>query len=77
MGTNHTTGGNSGSPVLDAEGRLIGINFDRAWEGVMSDITYKPEICRNIMLDVRFILFIVDRFAGAQNLIDEMSIVKE
>lgn len=76
VGTNHTTGGNSGSPVLDAEGRLIGINFDRAWEGVMSDITYKPEICRNIMLDVRFVLFIVDKFAGAQNLIDEMSIVK-
>jgi hypothetical protein len=76
IGTNHTTGGNSGSPVLDAEGRLIGINFDRAWEGVMSDITYKPEICRNIMLDMRYVLFIVDKFANAQNLINEMSIVK-
>lgn len=77
IGTNHTTGGNSGSPVLDAEGRLIGINFDRAWEGVMSDITYKPQICRNIMLDIRYVLFIVDKFAGAQNLIDEMTIIKE
>ena len=76
IGTNHTTGGNSGSPVLDAEGRLIGINFDRAWEGVMSDITYKPEICRNIMLDIRYVLFIVDKFANAQNLIDEMTLVK-
>jgi hypothetical protein len=76
IGTNHTTGGNSGSPVLNAEGRLIGINFDRAWEGVMSDITYKPEICRNIMLDIRYVLFIVDKYAEAQNLIDEMIIVK-
>lgn len=76
IGTNHTTGGNSGSPVLDAEGRLIGINFDRAWEGVMSDITYKPEICRNIMLDIRYVMFIVDKFANAQNLIKEMTLVK-
>jgi hypothetical protein len=75
IGTNHTTGGNSGSPVLDAEGRLIGINFDRAWEGVMSDITYKPEICRNIMLDIRYVLFIVDKFANAQNLINEMTLI--
>ncbi len=76
IGTNHTTGGNSGSPVLDAEGRLIGINFDRAWEGVMSDITYKPEICRNIMLDIRYVLFIVDKYAEADNLIKEMTIVE-
>ncbi len=76
IGTNHTTGGNSGSPVLDAEGRLIGINFDRAWEGVMSDITYKPEICRNIMLDIRYVLFIVDKYAEADNLIEEMTIVE-
>ncbi|WP_462280962.1 S46 family peptidase [Salinivirga cyanobacteriivorans] len=74
IGTNHTTGGNSGSPVLDANGRLIGVNFDRAWEGVMSDITYKPEICRNIMLDIRYVLFIVDKYAEADNLIKEMTI---
>jgi len=74
VATNHTTGGNSGSPVLDAEGRLIGINFDRAWEGVMSDLMYNPDQCRNISLDVRYILFIIDKFAGAGYLLNEMSI---
>lgn len=75
IATNHTTGGNSGSPVLDAHGNLIGLNFDRAWEGTMSDINYDASICRNIMVDVRYILFIVDKFAGAKYLIDEMKIV--
>lgn len=75
IGTNHTTGGNSGSPAIDAHGNLIGLNFDRAWEGVMSDINYDPSICRNIMVDVRYILFIVDKYAGATNLIDEMTLV--
>ncbi len=76
IGTNHTTGGNSGSPAIDAHGNLIGLNFDRAWEGTMSDINYDPSICRNIMVDARFILFIVDKYAGASHLIDEMKLVE-
>ncbi|MCB6970898.1 MULTISPECIES: S46 family peptidase [Butyricimonas] len=76
IATNHTTGGNSGSPVLDAEGNLIGLNFDRAWEGVMSDMQYSPEICRNIAVDIRFVLFIIDKYAGAKHLIEEMEIIR-
>ncbi len=76
IGTNHTTGGNSGSPAIDAHGNLIGLNFDRVWEGTMSDIHYDPSICRNIMVDTRYILFVVDKFANAQRLINEMKIVK-
>jgi hypothetical protein len=76
IATNHTTGGNSGSPALDANGNLIGCNFDRVWEGTMSDIYYSPDICRNIMVDARYILFIIDKYAGAKNLIEEMKIVK-
>ncbi|MBC7948140.1 MAG: S46 family peptidase [Chitinophagaceae bacterium] len=75
IGTNHTTGGNSGSPALDAYGNLVGLNFDRAWEGVMSDIHYDPSICRNIMVDVRYVLFIVDKYAGAGHLVKEMKLV--
>ena len=75
IGTNHTTGGNSGSPAIDAYGNLIGLNFDRVWEGTMSDIYYSPEICRNIMVDVRYVLFIIDKYAGAKHLIDEMTLV--
>jgi len=75
IGTNHTTGGNSGSPAIDANGNLIGLNFDRVWEGTMSDYNYDPEICRNIMVDARYILFIVDKFADSQRLIDEMKLV--
>ena len=75
LGSNHTTGGNSGSPAIDAHGNLIGLNFDRVWEGTMSDINYDKSICRNIMVDARFILFIVDKFAGASHLIDEMTLV--
>ena len=75
LGTNHTTGGNSGSPALDANGNLIGLNFDRVWEGTMSDMNYDPEICRNIMVDVRYVLFIIDKYAGASHLIDEMELV--
>jgi hypothetical protein len=72
---NHTTGGNSGSPALDAYGNLIGLNFDRVWEGTMSDINYDPSICRNIMVDIRYVLFIVDKFAGAAHLVKEMNLV--
>jgi hypothetical protein len=75
IATNHTTGGNSGSPALDANGNLIGLNFDRVWEGTMSDIYYSPEICRNIMVDIRYVLFIIDKFAGAENLIKELKII--
>lgn len=76
IGTNHTTGGNSGSPAIDAKGNLIGLNFDRVWEGTMSDIYYDPAICRNIMVDIRYVLFIIDKYAGAKHLVDEMKIVK-
>ena len=75
IGTNHTTGGNSGSPAIDAHGNLIGLNFDRVWEGTMSDVYYDPAICRNIMVDMRYVLFIIDKYAGAKNLIDEMKLV--
>lgn len=75
IATNHTTGGNSGSPVVDAYGNLIGLNFDRAWEGTMSDIYYDPSICRNIMVDIRYVLFIMDKYAGAKNLIEELKLV--
>lgn len=75
IGTNHTTGGNSGSPAIDAHGNLIGLNFDRAWEGTMSDYNYDASICRNIMVDVRYILFVVDKYAGAKHLIEEMTLV--
>jgi hypothetical protein len=74
--SNHTTGGNSGSPVFNAKGELIGTNFDRNWEGTMSDIMYNPNQCRNITLDVRYTLFIIDKFAGAGYLLNEMKIVK-
>ncbi len=76
IATNHTTGGNSGSPVLDANGRLIGINFDRAWEGTMSDLHFEPAICRNISIDIRYLLFIIDKYAGAGHLLNEMVIHK-
>jgi len=75
LGTNHTTGGNSGSPAIDAHGNLVGLNFDRVWEGTMSDMNYDPEICRNIMVDLRYVLFIIDKYAGATHLIDEMTLV--
>jgi hypothetical protein len=76
IATNHTTGGNSGSPAIDAKGNLIGLNFDRVWEGTMSDIYYSPDICRNIMVDIRYVLFIIDKYAGAKNIINELTIRK-
>jgi hypothetical protein len=76
IASNHTTGGNSGSPVLDANGNLIGTNFDRCWEGTMSDVNYDPSVCRNIVLDVRYTLFIIDKYAGAGYLLKEMEFAK-
>jgi hypothetical protein len=76
IANNHTTGGNSGSPVLNAEGHLIGINFDRAWEGVASDMAFNPEQSRNISIDIRYALFIIDKFAGAGYLLNEMKIIE-
>ena len=76
LGSNHTTGGNSGSPALDGRGNLVGLNFDRVWEGTMSDLHYDPAICRNIMVDARYVLFIMDKFGGAGYLLQEMKLVK-
>ncbi len=74
IASNHTTGGNSGSPVLNANGELVGVNFDRNWEGTMSDIMYDPDMCRNISIDIRYALFIIDKFAGAGHLLEEMDL---
>ncbi len=76
IANNHTTGGNSGSPVLDADGNLIGINFDRQWEGTMSDLNFDNALCRNITLDIRYCLFVIDKFAGDTRLIDEMDLIE-
>ncbi|MFN9392802.1 MAG: S46 family peptidase [Flavobacteriales bacterium] len=73
--SNHTTGGNSGSPALNDQGHLAGINFDRSWESTMSDILYSPEICRNIMVDIRYVLWVIDVYAGAGYLLEEMTLV--
>jgi hypothetical protein len=72
----HTTGGNSGSPAINAKGELIGANFDTVWEGTLSDIHYNPDRSRNISVDIRFILFIVDKYGGAKNIIDELNLVE-
>ncbi|MDO4462067.1 MAG: S46 family peptidase [Bacteroidia bacterium] len=72
VATCHTTGGNSGSPVMNAEGELVGLNFDRAWDGVMSDLYYDPNICRNITLDIRYLLFVVDKLGGAKWIAEEI-----
>lgn len=76
IATNHTTGGNSGSPVLNDRGELIGVNFDRCWEGTMSDLEYDPVVCRNIALDIRYALFLIDKVGGAGYLLEEMNFAK-
>lgn len=74
LASNHTTGGNSGSPALNGMGELVGLNFDRVWEGTMSDINYDRSICRNIMVDIRYILFLIDKLGGAGHLVEEMTL---
>lgn len=75
-GSNHTTGGNSGSPAIDGDGHLVGINFDRSWESTMSDILFDETRCRNIMVDIRYVLWITDVYAGAHHLVEEMDLVR-
>lgn len=74
--SNHTTGGNSGSPVINGDGYLIGLNFDRSWESTMSDLYFSEEICRNIAVDIRYVMFIIDKYAEAHNLIEEIEFVR-
>ena len=70
------TGGNSGSPVLNAKGELIGLAFDGNWEAMSGDVAFEPNLQRTISVDVRYVLFVIDKFAGASWLLDEMEIVK-
>jgi hypothetical protein len=74
--SNHTTGGNSGSPVIDAEGNLMGINFDRSWESTMSDFMFDESRCRNIIVDIRYVLWVIDKYGEAAHLIEEMEFVQ-
>ena len=74
--TTHTTGGNSGSPVMNANGELIGINFDRNWEGVGGDIEYLPDYQRSIIVDIRYVLFLIEKYGGAEGLLQEMEIIE-
>lgn len=76
LSNNDITGGNSGSPVLNGKGELIGLAFDGNWEAMSGDIAFEPELQRTISVDIRYVLFVVDKFAGATRLIDEMKIVK-
>lgn len=71
----HTTGGNSGSPVFNGKGELIGLNFDRMWESTMSDLLFDPALCRNISVDIRYVLFVIDKYLGGKRLVDEMQLV--
>ena len=76
-GSNHTTGGNSGSPVIDANGNLMGLNFDRSWESTMSDYMFDPSRCRNIVVDIRYVLWVMDIYSGAGHLVEEMELVTQ
>jgi hypothetical protein len=75
-GSNHTTGGNSGSPVLNANGYLMGLNFDRTWESTMSDYMFDPTRCRNVVVDIRYVMWVMDKYAGATHLVKEMKLMK-
>ena len=77
LSNNDITGGNSGSPVINAYGELIGTAFDGNWEAMSGDIYFEPNIQRTISVDIRYTLFIIDKYAGATHLIDEMNIVKQ
>ena len=77
LASNHTTGGNSGSPVLDEHGNLMGLNFDRSWESTMSDYLFDPNRCRNIVVDIRYVLWVMDIYSGAKHLVDEMTLIKD
>ena len=74
IASNHTSGGNSGSPVLNYRGELLGLNFDRVWEATMSDFVYDIEFCRNISVDIRYVLFITDKVYGATWIVDELNL---
>jgi hypothetical protein len=76
-GSNHTTGGNSGSPVLDKNGYLMGLNFDRTWESTMSDYMFDASRCRNVVVDIRYVLWVMDKYSGAKHLVDEMKLMKD
>jgi hypothetical protein len=76
-GSNHTTGGNSGSPVLDKNGYLMGLNFDRTWESTMSDYMFDPSRCRNVVVDIRYVLWVMDKYSGAKHLVDEMKLMRD
>ncbi len=77
LSNNDITGGNSGSPVIDGEGNLIGTAFDGNWEAMSGDVEFEKDLQRTISVDIRYTLFIIDKFAGAKNLIDEMTIIKD
>lgn len=74
--TNDITGGNSGSPVINADGQLIGLAFDGNWEAMSGDIMFEPDMQRTINVDIRYVLFIIDKFAGATNLINELTLIQ-
>ncbi len=76
LGSNHTTGGNSGSPAINATGDLVGLNFDRTWESTMSDVRFDADRCRNIMVDIRYVLWVTDVYAGATHLVQEMTLTE-
>lgn len=76
ISTTHSTGGNSGSPLVNGRGELVGINFDRNWEGVGGDIQYLPDYQRSIIVDVRYLLLVLDKYLGADRLLNELDIVE-
>jgi len=77
ISNNDITGGNSGSPVLNARGELIGCAFDGNWEAMSGNIAFEPNMQRTISVDIRYVLFIVDKFAGAGHLVKEMKLVTD